>query len=399
MDKDRVLWFLTYVAVTMCIYVIHDLDLDTLVVPPGKRFPTFSAAAFQRDRTNCSVRMITSRSELEPYLKEQEASQKCTLKQFKQYLLQNRQFMGEGVWLAPPDGHATMDTDFYPKYCTFSNDLSSTEAQQNCFLRKGVRKILISGDSHAERMWKMLVDNVKQLHGNSACTSLDSTQRNVSYFAVPHATIDLNSIRKGWTNRCTLSNNSTLILELLGMHNIVEHSIQLEKDVIPGSFETRLTYSSTKIAYLLKYYFPHRGFPDLWILNMPFLHTTWGNSVRQAKADLEYALNIMDIYLPKTTTVVFVATTRECPDLRPPEVSEIYNRIWNMTRNQHIYEMNQMLYHVFWENMESFPNFYPFLDADKLSCPLVCSWHVDGAHLVEYWYAKMIRYILESFCD
>jgi hypothetical protein len=107
---------------------------------------------------------------------------------------------------------------------------------------------------------------------------------------------------------------------------------------------------------------------------------------------------MFDIYLPRSKKVIFVADARECPELRPPEVIQDFQAFWHKTRNLALHEFNQVLFEVMWERRKETPNMNGFIDADKISCPLVCTWHSDGGHMVRIWYAKMARYILESLC-
>jgi hypothetical protein len=49
-------------------------------------------------------------------------------------------------------------------------------------------------------------------------------------------------------------------------------------------------------------------------------HSITNPGETKIRIDLHYMLVMLDIYLPSTTTVIFVANTRECSDLKPPEV-------------------------------------------------------------------------------
>ena len=370
-----------------------DIDGQTLLVTDGAHV-TFRSEPFQKD--NCSVRLIKRKRELAQH---KPSSKYCTLHHFRRHLQQTGQFMGEGVWFAPPNGTASMDADFYPKGCRFSRRLSTAEALQKCLIRKRVNKIVLSGDSNSDRMSIQLLSYLEELDDYSKCTIKNAAQHNTSYYDVTGNSTDIGKGRSGaielsYKYRCAF-NSSTITVERLAMYQVVDASLFIDNTKY-GPFDKRLMHAPTTLEYLLKYYFPHTGFPDIWIYSIPFQHITWGNSVHRARVDINYLLNMLEVYLPRTTTLILVVNARECRV--SSKIENIFIRFWNTTRNQRLHEMDQMLYEVLFERIPRFENVYPFLDGDKLSCPLVCLWHENAGHMLEYWYSKMVRYILESFC-
>ena len=51
----------------------------------------------------------------------------CTFKHFNDYLKKLKQFVGEGVWHAPPSGRYSAEADFYPLVCTFKRRNEETK--------------------------------------------------------------------------------------------------------------------------------------------------------------------------------------------------------------------------------------------------------------------------------
>jgi hypothetical protein len=360
----------------------------------------FYTEPFQTDNTGCSVRVIADEKIFSDYMKNKGTVPFCTMDYFKQYLHDHQQFVGEGVWFAPPNGTPSVEADFYPDGCTFSRKLSNAAALTSCFRQKMVKRILVTGDSNSAFMKSTLRDYLEELTSSTACSQLAVAINNPAYFLVPD--IDngtLNSDIDGSAKiRCMLQNNDDVILERIAMKHILDRSIYIKKIDRKGDFLQRVFHAETKLEYLLKYYFPHVGFPDLWLFTLPFHHESWGSSVDKIRADLIYMLKMFDMHLPKKTRVVFIADARECPELRPTQVIIDFEAFWNKTRNVNIHELNQVLYEVLWRRSKYHINVFGFLDADKISCPLVCKWHFDGAHMTRVWYEKMVRYVLESFC-
>ena len=371
-----------------------DIDGQALLVTDGAHV-TFHSEPFQKD--NCSVRLIKQKRELAQH---KPSSKYCTLHHFRRHLQQTGQFMGEGAWFAPPNGTASIDADFYPKDCRFSRRLSTAEALQKCLIRKRVNKIVLSGDSNTGRMSRQLLFYLEELDDDSICTKMNDAQHNSSYYDVPGKSIDIGKVRSvtiqnSYKYQCAIINSSTITVERLAMYQVVDASLYIDNTNY-APFDKRLMHASTTLEYLLKYYFPYTGFPDIWIYGIPFQHITWGSSVQRARVDINYLLNMLEVYMPRTTTLILVVNARECRV--SSSIENTFIRFWNTTRNQRLQEMDQMLYEVLLERIPRLETVYPFLDGDKLSCPVMCSWHENAGHMLGYWYAKMVRYILESFC-
>ena len=364
----------------------------------------FETEPLEWHNINCSTRVITDKEHLKEYLETlSNYPRHCTLDYFKQYLLENKRFLGDGVWFAPPNGTPSREADFYPKGCVFSQRLSDADVLSRCFVEKGVKNILVTGDSNSLLLKQSILNYFQdfKFNGGQSCEVLASGDSDGAYFAVPSVAKNLLKVKlRSRKSICVLHNNYSVILERVAMLHILDGSLHIEQDEnMLNIFFPRVLHAETRLEYLLKYYFPHVGFPDLWLFTLPFHHESWGNTIGKMRIDLRYMLDMMELYLPSTTTVVFVADARECPEFRPPAVADDFERFWNKTRNEQIHDLNQVLYEVLWQRLSHVKTMYGFLDADKITCPLQCSWHSDGAHMKSEWYIKMARYILESFCE
>ena len=93
-----------------------------------------------------------------------------------------------------------------------------------------------------------------------------------------------------------------------------------------------------------------------------------------------------------------MADARECPEKRPIKVTVAFKQQWNITRNERIDQMNRLWYELLRHKISSSKNWNVFLDATTITCPLVCRWHSDGAHMVGVWYTMMSEYVLSTLC-
>jgi hypothetical protein len=294
-----------------------------------------------------------------------------------------------------------MDADYYPNGCIFTKRFSSNKMLYQCFREKNMKKMLVTGDSNSARLRTLLEGFPQMLNGVERCKVLAVSEDDISYFVVPNVTEEMIQMMalKNKRVECTLYDNFSYILERVPMIHLLDGTLRFKNEyIVKGNVRGHIFFAETRLEYLLKYYFPHVGFPDIWFYYVPFHHDTWGNTVKKIRADLSYVFDLMYIYLPTTTTVVLISDARECDERRPPAVGETFRAFWNRTRNECIHDMNHVLFEVFREKAPRHKNVYAFLDYDKISCPIQCTWHRDGAHMVPEFQAKMATYLLESYC-
>ena len=136
-----------YVVKLLCVVALLVLSI-TLLLSDGlsrkcpkcdseddirSRDETFRTDPFQADITGCTVKLITDENELNNYLANKGNVPSCSMEYFNNYIQENQQFLGKGVWFAPHNGTPSVEADFYPEGCTFTHKLTSAGALESCF--------------------------------------------------------------------------------------------------------------------------------------------------------------------------------------------------------------------------------------------------------------------------
>ena len=206
-----------------------------------------------------------------------------------------------------------------------------------------------------------------------------------------------------WKYQCKMygsidkKNASTIVIEYISSLHIIDKTLQISSND-GNAIRNKSFVAENKMEFLLKYYLPHTGYPDLWIFKPPFHHETWNRSIIGMKVQLSFLLSTMKSYVPHSTKVLFMAVARECFEKRPIYLTKRYQAMWNSTKNKRIDQMNLLYYDLIHQMLNDSERWNTFLDASKITCPLVCKWHQDGAHMVDGWYSLMSEYILSTLC-
>ena len=323
----RLCYYVVYISLALCCIVLLELHLLTKedikeiknnVVPlnvhdevPSKddvmrykvHTTTFIPAVFEPGRNNCVIKRFDKKSDLDDYMKQQPKQEtRCSLSYMHEYFRKTRQFYGEGAWYTP-----TME--YLPRHCTFSNYTDSSQKLTECLHHnKNVTKILLTGDSTSRYMFESLI---KVFPKNWSCTVIKSvwyTKDQIKYLLVPGVPPDMLinqyfGVDKAQLAKCIVGNN-IVYLEYISMTRLVNLGISIKKvNAVPPFLD-----ATNKLEYLLKYYFPHNGFPDLWIYRMPFRHEIWWKiTVERISMDLTFIIKLLGMHLPQTTTVAFYA--------------------------------------------------------------------------------------------
>ena len=397
------------------------------------RISPFNPIAFESDKTthqNCSVKLLRDKVMLDVYLDTEqvrgEHSKPCSLTYFHQYFQRTKQFYGDGVWYRP-------DVEFHPHDCWFTNHTYNAASLARNLRKKNISKILTTGDSTARQFH---LNMVRLLFPVWTCNVVrqagDNETDRLAHFAVPgipkellHVTRCKGLICHNWYMECHLNESKTILnLEYIAMPRVVDISLTINKHHLD---QDDFHEASNKLEYLLKYYFPHHGFPDIWLYKAPLRHEAWWSSERELAIDLSYVLQLLRLYVPRTTKIIFLSDSRECVHRFPVELRLNYESLWRAPRNWKIHQHNQVLYHVLSENdrlligdfntnmlkhsnhtgerkinerstssLYDVSNMYAFLDDMKLSCPMVCDYHEDAGHYKDVYYQRLNKYILES---
>ena len=346
----------------------------------------FKAATYEPSMDNCVIKRFDNITSLHAEPKPQN---KCTLAFTHDYFKRTKQFYGKGAWY-------TKTMDYRPDDCSFTEHTKTPDSLASCLKQRNVTKIVMTGDSTMRYRYGCLVG----LFADWTCREIKhaeaETTEQLEYFTVPDVPPTFLAYEyfvtdRGNMTKCTLGTFS-VYLEYISLICIIDGSIRIKRPCRLG------LEASSKQEYLLKYYFPHHGFPDLWIYRTPFRHEImWRNSTEEISIDISYALQLFRLYLPPTTSLVIETDSREC------HLSEEREQTWkltfpNSTRNEMLHAFNQAFYDVFGAMTSFLPNMYGFLDDMRLSCSMMCDYHRDGAHYNDQYYTEINRYVLELFC-
>ena len=365
---------------------------------------------FEPDGIDCVVNRLDTPSEVKRYL-QVPPEKPCSLSYFHEYFKANGQFYGKGAWDA-------RTVEYLPADCTFSNYTGNKSSFSQCLDYNNISRILVTGDSTA----RLLSTSLIGLFNDMSCNEVRSNSikgtgsgGNVTddkkYFLTPKiaenlfysasergvALGDRHSVSR--TFRCTSRTGRTVYIEYIATTRLLHDlGIMIKKHSLR---ETGSRFdASNKLEYLLRYYFPYRGFPDLWLFKPPFRHEVWWSSVEKIDLDIAYTIKLLGRHLPARSRLVFLTDSRECTKMLPYYISEQWKKKSALElRNGKLHLYNQLFYEAFHELSYRFPNMYAFLDDMRLSCPMVCDFNRDGGHYVKAYYTSLSRYLFESICS
>ena len=413
-----VLWTLLTLAVIMTILLTDVLQYATNITKaftPNSTRPTaishapgshdFVSMPFEVDKLDCVVKALKNTTSLRQYTRNTSLSKPpCTLSRFHEYFLETSQFYGEGAWYTPT-------VNYMPKDCSFTNFTGAGTTLKQCIAQKQITRILLTGDSTA----RYLHPNMVRLFAGWNCTKPRLSHRGlkiynsaseVQYFSVPKVPPEILEARTcgfndiscySWESMCTTAPNLTVYIEYISMLRIVDSTLRVKRKGAPD-----FTEASDKLEYILKYYLPHRGYPDIWLYKIPFRHETWWSTPKHVRVDLTYALELLALYSPKSTRLVILPDSRECPVKLSGSIKKHWSK-WSKTgfktsRNVALHNCNQILYDTFRGLVDKFTNAYAFLDDMRLTCDMMCDFQRDAAHYTDPYYSNLFRYVIESTC-
>jgi hypothetical protein len=201
--------------------------------------------------------------------------------------------------------------------------------------------------------------------------------------------------------KCQLENTSSITVERLAM--------EFTNDAEVTSFQTYRScaerhrgqfalcpVSTTSQQFILKEYLAKVP-PDLLII--------FGNSHDSARFTLrEHAMNLrtfsdmLDIYLPPSTTVVWTTKPSEYINKKPAMFRGAVYEFGSMNIIQWLTEANKMHYREM--RKKTLQNNRPlmFLDLQGMSEPVLSDWSIDGVHMQPPWYHHFNSYLLQALC-
>ena len=234
--------------------------------------------------------------------------------------------------------------------------------------RKKISRILLTGDSTARYMFPTFMAFFEGWNCTQIKTMKGPAGIGVKYFMVPGVSLDniistFTIVDNAWMFQCVSEERRTVYLEYISMTRLIDIGLLLKKQLhIPPYIE-----AAHKLDYLLRYYIPYYGFPDVWLFKFPFRHETWTRPTNNTYIDIQYTLQVLKLYVPRTSKLIFLVDSRGCA---PHEYKEWRNKGLNVSRNYMLHYANQAFYDIFSDMTESLPNMYAFLDDMRLSCSM-----------------------------
>ena len=375
------------------------------------------------NKNMCSVPILYDDLALERYtLKTNPKRTECSAQFARKSFIKNNNFIGDGVWFIPENvTFGKKRASFVPNGCLFASGSQFDDAGAflQCARRRNIQYILITGDSNGHRLFDSALEYFKGIFKQCTITRSENVIqsgniRDSEYFYVPTYK-DINKLyatERGCSYclsqkyHCTNPfrggsyENVSIDIEYIAMTHYIDSTVRLGYYMASHYIERKFS-ADTLAEYLLRFFFPHHGFPDFWLMHSPFHHEIWSKSDEHIRADLIYFQLLLDMYLPKKTKIFYLTDQRECPKIRPAVLNWMDQKAdRNHTRNERIHQMNQILFQVLKPKLKlSGSNVYGFLDIGKISCPVTCKLHLDGNHMIRPWYMMIIKHVLQIVCS
>lgn len=137
--------------------------------------------------------------------------------------------------------------------------------------------------------------------------------------------------------------NRVLLLEYISYLRLIDTTILSNRSL---TNRLQLMKFSNKLEYLLLYYLPYHGFPDVWIYNPNFRHEIRPSNPLQILIEYSYILNLLELYIPRMVDVVFLSDTAICDTLATNSSRHSFRLKHGTSENERIHQFNQILYHV-----------------------------------------------------
>jgi hypothetical protein len=358
---------------------------------------------FEHNVVDCTTPVLQTREEADIYERHNNPDGiTCTLDEFRKYFAKHRKLYSEGAWLMNHSHWfgepAPQKATFLPKGCHFDETVLEATRLQQCIRDNNLRKITISGDSNANRLYPEMLGFLKERGISCEIERTETFDDKRGYLAVPH--LPLASRRGGCpnclsvTHVCTTATSSEPImrLEFLGMGKFWDTRLAWP----PEMNRTGLDMPESIQSFLLDHYFHHRGFPDLWII-FPPIHYDKPIAISSITNWIDLILEKMDTNFPKSSRFMLLSHIRFCIQSRKDQLFRTENGI---SRNVALHLANQALFEAFEERLLSKSGqFLGFLDLSHIMCPFACNWNWGAAHMIEEFYGIITKAMFMLLCS
>ena len=323
-----------------------------------------NSRSYEEGMKNCSRNILLKKKQLLKYLSRKNTPRcPCAFKFFNDYLKKYGYFYGEGIWYAPPNGESSSaHAGFYPFGCTFFRASRADYLLSDCFQGEHISKILVTGDSNGRKLTQEMIRLFKYSTGlECRKAAFQNAENDTDYFDVPrfsNSTIVTKpcgfklSSCGSWQYQCQNrgpSNVSYVVnvtIEYIVSLHLIDSTLQLASSEVAVSGKKGPLSADNKLEYILKYYLPHKGFPDVWIISPPFHHEKLVHNLTTMETHINRSLNLLDTYVPKKTKLIFLASIMECPERVPAGVQMKLRTVWNNTVNEILDKINRLWYEL-----------------------------------------------------
>ena len=330
---------------------------------------------------------------------------RCSPRIFRRYFAQYGRFYGNGKWR---DGDNIHNAVFEPEDCAFSSRLQRGSIR-DYLQRRNITYLLVSGDSNGYKFAQSVIALIKKDFRTCKKTREESqrSQGNFdkTYFALPNFPMSILQTSDRGCKFCKahvyqcVHGNFTIKLEYISLSHFIESSVRVEHT---GKFDIRHISANTLLEFLVKYYFKHWGYPDLWAIYAPIMHELWHRDLSTFDMYAHNFRHFLNAHLPRSSRLIVLPTHRECPVFWPQKMKDIVmkNKVFKTSVNEKLHNMNQILFNALKSDLlDPKGNVLGFLDLAEVSCPVACKWHDGGAHMQVPWYNKMATYMFQFLAN
>ena len=302
---------------------------------------------------------------------------------------------------------------FHPDICRFAHDGKLPKMYfSTCFRRLNISKLVTFGDSNGRRYHDTIVNLMNATSGIS-CTTIRTEksgdkayQMDLNYFKLGGLKAKVTLERRGCHScgsilqECVIEPNTAsapkkILLEHIPLQHFRDASVKLVDYI--SDISNRTVYYP---EFIFRYYLVHDP-PDTVVIQAPFNHEKYHKSLYRATKDMKYFFDVLDKYLPNSTSVYIVPAFHEQEQLKDLKVYPPRGfKYGGFTANELIDRMNVALYHLLdTKFLDESRKYYGYFDLGEISVDVSLEWACDAMHMFYLWYEKTMVQFLQLFCE
>lgn len=330
----------------------------------------------------------------------------CSLEIFNEFFRKKHQFPECGQWVDQQVGFGY--TEHYElDFCSWQ-PLNAPE----CFLRKGISRIFMTGDSTGFRLFLATLNFTIRAGGQCELQDYEhgpiNLQGNATYYAQRMSRSEAAEAfvmhQRGckWCKAqryvCQIRNHqgvSELELDFMETYHFNDDSMKMGPE---SAAKHNFSAFSNVQEFFFKDYFPKAGSPDLMIMSMPLNHEKW-----QQRPDTIRRFKNMMTFLEQQKSSGFDFPLMMIPtaaEFKGKRITASYGptTFGGKTAAEFIYKLNVELYPLLEPYlMKPELNLHSYVNLVNMSITK-SDWNEDGVHYNYIWYNHLITGILSTFC-